>query len=57
MQYYLEPGTGHKFRSLREVERYLNGETVTRSRRGRSSALTVYNRPKVIPKLEFIHGL
>lgn len=26
MQYYYEPGTGLKFRSLREVERRLNGE-------------------------------
>lgn len=50
MQYYLEPGTGQKFRSMREVERHLNGETVTRSRRRGSTALTVYNRSKVISK-------
>ncbi|KAL0460298.1 UNVERIFIED_CONTAM: Methyl-CpG-binding domain-containing protein 7 [Sesamum latifolium] len=26
--YYYEPGTGRKFRSIREVERYLNGDTL-----------------------------
>ena len=29
MQYYLEQGTGHKFRSLKEVERYLTGAEYT----------------------------
>nr|GLL37379.1 methyl-CpG-binding domain-containing protein 6-like [Ipomoea trifida] len=29
-KYYLEPGTGKKLRSLREVERYLNGESNNR---------------------------
>lgn len=32
MQYYYEPGTGKKFRSTKEVERYLTGEEYTRSR-------------------------
>nr|GMD45530.1 methyl-CpG-binding domain-containing protein 7-like [Ipomoea batatas] len=34
-KYYLEPGTGKKLRSLREVERYLNGETISTSREER----------------------
>lgn len=32
MQYYYELGTGKKFRSTKEVERYLTGEEYTRSR-------------------------
>ncbi|KAL2239528.1 UNVERIFIED_CONTAM: Methyl-CpG-binding domain-containing protein 7 [Sesamum indicum] len=27
VQYYYEPGTGRKFRSIREVQRYLNGDS------------------------------
>ncbi|XP_031101787.1 methyl-CpG-binding domain-containing protein 7-like [Ipomoea triloba] len=42
-KYYLEPGTGKKLRSLREVERYLNGETV--SRRRKSRVVIASNRP------------
>lgn len=38
LQYYYEPSTGHKFRSLREVERYINGEVYT-PRRRRSKTL------------------
>lgn len=26
MQYFYEPGSGRKFRSIREVNRYMNGE-------------------------------
>ncbi|XP_017246460.1 methyl-CpG-binding domain-containing protein 7 isoform X2 [Daucus carota subsp. sativus] len=37
-KYYYEPSTGHKFRSLKEVERYINGEVYT-PRRRRSKAL------------------
>lgn len=44
MQYYLEPGTGKKLRSLREVERYLNGETVSRRRKS-TSVVIASNRP------------
>ena len=33
MQYYLEQGTGRKFRSLKEVERYLTGVEYTPSRK------------------------
>nr|GMD95277.1 methyl-CpG-binding domain-containing protein 7-like [Ipomoea batatas] len=40
-KYYLEPETGKKFRSLREVERHLNGETVTR--RQKSTELIASN--------------
>lgn len=45
MQYYLEPGTGKKLRSLREVERYLNGETVSRRRKSTSVVIASNNRP------------
>ncbi|KAK1398550.1 Methyl-CpG binding transcription regulator [Heracleum sosnowskyi] len=37
-RYYYETSTGHKFRSLREVERYINGEVYT-PRRRRSKTL------------------
>nr|GMD42281.1 methyl-CpG-binding domain-containing protein 7-like [Ipomoea batatas] len=43
-KYYLEPGTGKKLRSLREVERYLNGETVSRRRKS-TSVVIASNRP------------
>nr|GLL37380.1 methyl-CpG-binding domain-containing protein 6-like [Ipomoea trifida] len=46
-KYYLEPGTGKKLRSLREVERYLNGETVSRRRKS-SEVIASNNRPGVI---------
>ncbi|XP_074354549.1 methyl-CpG-binding domain-containing protein 7-like [Apium graveolens] len=39
-KYYYEPSTGHKFRSLREVERYINGEVYT-PRRRRSKTLSL----------------
>nr|GLL31013.1 methyl-CpG-binding domain-containing protein 7-like [Ipomoea trifida] len=55
-RYYLEPGTGQKFRSMREVERHLNGETVTRSRRRGSTALTVYNRSKSSSRKMIVYG-
>lgn len=38
LQYYYEPMTGHKFRSLREVERYVNDGIYT-PRRHRSKTL------------------
>ncbi|KAK1373684.1 hypothetical protein POM88_029877 [Heracleum sosnowskyi] len=41
-KYYYEPSTGHKFRSLREVERYINGEVYT-PRRRRSKTLKLGN--------------
>nr|GMD03869.1 methyl-CpG-binding domain-containing protein 7-like [Ipomoea batatas]GMD51186.1 methyl-CpG-binding domain-containing protein 7-like [Ipomoea batatas]GME13696.1 methyl-CpG-binding domain-containing protein 7-like [Ipomoea batatas] len=47
-KYYLEPETGKKFRSLREVERHLNGETVTR--RQKSTELIASNPPE--PEIE-----
>ncbi|XP_019186585.1 PREDICTED: methyl-CpG-binding domain-containing protein 7-like [Ipomoea nil] len=43
-KYYLEPGTGRRFRSLREVERHLNGETVSRRRKS-SEVIASNNRP------------
>nr|GMD48331.1 methyl-CpG-binding domain-containing protein 7-like [Ipomoea batatas] len=44
-KYYLEPGTGKKLRSLREVERYLNGETVSRRHKSTSVVIASNNRP------------
>ncbi|XP_019186584.1 PREDICTED: methyl-CpG-binding domain-containing protein 6-like [Ipomoea nil] len=43
-KYYLEPGTGRRFRSLRDVERHLNGETVSRRRKS-SELISPNNRP------------
>lgn len=43
LQYYYEPMTGHKFRSLREVERYVNGGVYTpRRRRSRTLKLSYH---------------
>ncbi|KAJ8562737.1 hypothetical protein K7X08_031189 [Anisodus acutangulus] len=44
MQYNYEPGTGVKYRSLREVEQRLNGEIFA----PRTSASAVRNYPKSI---------
>ncbi|GER51148.1 methyl-CpG-binding domain-containing family protein, partial [Striga asiatica] len=44
VQYYYEPGTGRKFRSIREVLDYLNGQGYSRTRSTRRS--THYNNAK-----------
>ncbi|XP_019186679.1 PREDICTED: methyl-CpG-binding domain-containing protein 7-like [Ipomoea nil] len=46
-KYYLEPETGKRFRSLREVERHLNGETVT-SKQQKSPQLIASNSLEII---------
>lgn len=36
LQYYYEPETGNKFRSLRSIERYINGEEYAPQSRSRT---------------------
>ncbi|KAJ8539643.1 hypothetical protein K7X08_013895 [Anisodus acutangulus] len=50
-EYNYEPGTGVKYRSLREVERRLNGEIFA----PRTSASTVRNYPKASVRVEVLY--
>lgn len=53
LQYYFEPGTGRKFRSLREVERHLNGEEYT----PKSRPFTVSNHLKAISEAQTLSSV
>ncbi|KAL6967466.1 Methyl-CpG binding domain, partial [Sarracenia purpurea var. burkii] len=47
--YYREPGSGHKFRSLKDVERYLTGVEYTPSGR----ALKRHNHVSVSSRIAY----